>query len=650
MNRNRQRTYIAALVIGFLICVGIAGALYFLQPNQSNTESEDSSVLQSDHANQYGLASKSFGSQRQHKTTPQKHSFADILIEFKNSSKFDFKRAVLSFLESATEQELINVFSKTLAKPIFIGSFNVTSWIQSVVLVKLVSVNIGTAQSLIEELEVQAATSVVRGAFLEWNRIHRTEAIKLLSTLDPTLRTTGFRGLILGSNHFSLSELLEIGEELGYGEDYVASLFDHYQSVKTPISLSDLKTKFDNMKSSDHLDKILVEREVTSYIRSEGLDYLPEVLALYDSMMTENMPQLDRLVWSFSGSDLVAELAQDDPEGVFERVVRLGEDIDIDLLVPAAKVWVGADPEAFWDRLSSPDLKPVQEQVARSVIHNWCWDDPNLALISLDKFPDQYHDQVYLRIAGQLSRESPIEALELLPFISDWSGPPNENGPHGEFSDNITQNYFRFRRIIDDAAKADPISTIAWMNSDKSRLPDAQKRQHLDAVFRQWAASDPTIAFEKALQAPLEDGKSGVEATVVGWIATRDMGRAIELLPRVREGETKVEAYRTVSWQLIEEDRIPEAIQLGNDLSEQDRERYNQSLATRVGMRTPFDHLIDGIRQLPTQEMQSKSASSAILFSDTPMANDLTDQQTAKLKDYLTDDDKQMVDMVEKVD
>ena len=81
-------------------------------------------------------------------------------------------------------------------------------------------------------------------------------------------------------------------------------------------------------------------------------------------------------------------------------------------------------------------------------------------------------------------------------------------------------------------------------------------------------------------------------------------------------------------------DRISEAIQLGEDLPELEREEFYQNLASGVGHRTPFDRLVSGIGQLPTLEMNSKAASKAIYTKGLPMSNDLTDSQVNELKSF----------------
>ena len=377
------------------------------------------------------------------------------------------------------------------------------------------------------------------------------------------------------------------------------------------------------------------------------MDSLPPVLELFDNLPTDNMSPMFRILSPRLRADVVSDISQTDPGGVFEYVLHLNEDIDTDLLSAVSEVWFATDPEALWNRLSGEDLSSVQDEVAKHVVRNLCRRQPDIALVSINVFPSKYHDQVYLEIAEGMSDDDPVAALELLPLTNVWPETPPDPSRTGEFSNRPSLLYFSIKQIVSDAAEADPIATIEWLNSEASKLDDSTRQQYLDEVFKGWSSSDPDQAFEMALQTPLKDGTSGLEATVVGWLTYRDLDRAIALLPRVREGETKAEAYSRVGLRLEDQDRLSDAVQLGNDLPENDREEYLDTLAFSVGTRTPFTYLESGIRELPTQGLQSRVARSALMVSGTVMSPDLTDQQQSQLKEYLTTDDTRFVEIMD---
>lgn len=588
-------------------------------------------------------------SQRQNGSISDLHSLAELVDE--SSSTFDTKRTILRVVVSLDEERIVRMFKESLEIPVFLGSLERKHWVRSVLLSKLVSVNLPKAQELLEQLDEADRESVVYSVMREWSPVHTDTAIKLLTTFAGSLRSLGFRGLIAGNHILSSADLMEIGTELGFEEEYINSLFERNQIANQPITLDDLETEFEFADVNDHLQLIELRRQAVRYVLSEGLDALPAALELFDSVPTENATSLSKSMVRISRIRVVTSISAEDPASVFDFVLGLDEDIDVDLLSAVSEVWFASDPEALWYRLQEEDVRSVQTEITEDVIGHWARADPQLALLSMNQFPAEYHDKVYLDIAQALSDDSPFEALEILPLTSIWPETPFSLESMTDMTsfDSFGQN-FDIRRIVSAAAKADPVATIEWLNSDSSQLDDTTRQQYIDTVFENWATTDPENAFEVALLTPVKEGTTALEATVVEWLAFRDVDQAISLLPRVREGESKLEVYKRIAGQWEEEDRIFEAIQLGDQLPEHQREDYLKRLSLNVAGRVPFSHLEAGIRELPTKDLQSNAAQMALVFSGTAVSVDLTDEEKDQLKEFLTDDDKQMVEMMENVD
>ncbi len=648
MNKSKKSIYIVALIICFLICVGILATPFLLNRENSRALVQDSETQQSDHQASDTRDSDSVLSQPQTGSIATFHSLADIVEQ--SNSLFDTKRALLRVVAGASEDVLLKVFHDTLEVPNALGSLDSKYWVQCIVLTKLIGVNEAKAHMLIEQIDEQDQESVLYGVMREWSPVQTDEAIEFLTTLGSGLRSLGFRGLISGGKFLSRADLFDIGTELGYEEDYINNLIDRRQQDQSPISLDELESEFASADAGSFYEMIQLERKAVRYVLAEGLDSLPTVLELFDRVPTVNVPEFLRSMMAGRGADVVADVSKEDPAGVFEFILRLDDDIDVNLLSGVSQTWFAADPDALWNRLQHEDVRSFQAEITEEVIGHWATTNPHLVLVSMNHFPAEFHDQAYLKVAQRLSRDSPLEAIELLPMMSIWPETPANERPEGEFSVRTSLNHYFITQIISDATGADPIATIAWLNSDSSLLDDATRQQYLDSVFESWAKSDPDIAFEMALQTPLKEGTTALEATVVEWISFRDVDKAIALLPRIREGESKIEAYERIAWQLEEEERIADAIKLGNQLPKHEREEFLQTLAFSVGQRSPFSHLEAGIRELPNNNLRSQAARSALMFSGTFMSADLSDQERDQLKEFLTVDDKQMVDMMESVD
>ena len=648
MSQFEQRHVVVALTIGLVVCIG-CGTFLLLRPDRDSSVVEHNKTTPQDiTGDEDVLATMSPGAQSQNESSTIQQSRSESLSE--NSDTFDSKHTLLSVVENAAEETLIGMFIESLENPMVFESISSTYWMQSVVLTKLVNIDINKTKSLLDRLSGRSADTVLYSVMCEWNRVHANEAIKLLASLETDLKEQGFRGLVDGGNYLSRAKLLEIGTTIGLEGEFVSNLLDRQQTAQVQVSRKELEQEFKNIDLADPLVLGQLSETAANYILATGLDVLPEVLNLFDEVSAHNMSDADRFNMKASRARVVSYVAKDDPEAVFDIVTSLATSADVDLLSAVAQVWFSVEPNALWNRLSESNLSGVKQEVTQYVIRYWSRIEPEVVLVSLDTFPSEYYDQVYLDVAEGMRNDSPFEALVLLPLINEWSAPEHEAGFMHDISVKSALKRATIKQIISNSAQANPVATIEWINSEESQLHESMKPEYLDEIFDRWSQSDPERAFDMALKMPLVENEIGLEAKVLQTLAYDDLDRAIALLPRVRGGETKAFAYERVSRKMEDQDRILEAIQLGDDLPEHDRQKFRQSLASRVGRRTTLDHLVSGIQQLPTLELKSEAASTAIHMKGLPMSNNFTDSQVDELKEYLTDDDRRRVDIILKYD
>ncbi|MXZ56463.1 MAG: hypothetical protein F4227_06205 [Gammaproteobacteria bacterium] len=482
MNKSRKSIYIAALIISFLICVGILGTLFWMNRDNSRALVRDSEEQQSELRGQGGIGSETIMSQRQNGSITDIHSLAELVKE--PSSTFDTKRTILRVVVSLDEERILGIFKESLEVPNFLGSLEMKHWVRSVLLSKLASLNLPKAQELIEQLDEPERESVLYGVMREWSPVHTERAIKFLSTFDGRVRSRGFQGLITGRHFLSHADLMEIGTELGFSEEYINRLFDWCQLAIQPMSLDDLETVFKNADVNDHQQLIQLRRKAARYVLAEGLDALPDVLELFDIVPTEDATSLSKSMVRIGRTRLISSVSAEDPASVFDFVLGLVEDIDVDLLSAVSEVWFASDPEELWYRLQEEDVRNYQAEITESVIDRWARNDPHLALVSLNHFPAEYHDEAYLAIANTISHDAPLEALALLPLTGVWPETPMDLESMTDVSSlRSFRPIYEIRSIVSAAAKSDPVATIEWLNSDASRLDESTLQQYLDTVL-----------------------------------------------------------------------------------------------------------------------------------------------------------------------
>lgn len=649
MNQNKHVVRVLSLTVPIFACIGILGAIYLTLPVNPETFVPNTEVQDGEREGQDVVDSQSVGPSRQNSLNLDEHSLFHALREYDNH--FDLKRSLLRLIDEATEGELIEIFHESREYPLAFDSIQTTHWLRSTVLSKLLDIDGDTVESLIEQLDEQTAEVLVYGVMQAWNQMYLDKAVKFLDLFDSDLREQGLLGLVDGSTSLDRANFIKIGTELGFLEDYLIGLLDRSQLAQDQMSLEDIATELKNFISNGYAQFHKIFQQIENYVLEEGLDSLPQVLKLFDEQSVENMPYGVGRSFDRAPARLVSEISRSDPGRVFEYLVSLGEPLDFDLLSAVSEVWFATDPQALWNRLKDEDLRSIHDEVTQDLISGWVLEKPDFVIVSLDQFPSEYKDLVYAEVALQLVKESPLEALELLRETSDWSQTLSDRTKSEERSDRTLRYHFSIRRTIANATRADPISVIEWIESEQSNLDESMKQYFVDVAFKSWAGSDPHTAFEMALQTPLTTGSMGFEATVVGWVARQDVDQAIKLLPRVREGETKLAAYLEVMWLLEEQDSISQALHLGSNLPDLERKEYNESLAWQIGYREPFDHLIAGIRALPSQELQSLAIRSRLYFTYfiPEMAPNITNKQLDQFKEFLTDSEKRLLEMARHV-
>ncbi|MXZ56840.1 MAG: hypothetical protein F4077_11000, partial [Gammaproteobacteria bacterium] len=548
MNQSKQSYRVLAATVPIVVGVGIVGVLYLTQPANTDVLEQNTEIQDRDGNDQHVVDSKSVGSSRQNSSNLNEDSLFDALSEYENP--FDLKRSLLRLVDEATEQELVEIFHESREYPLAFDSIQTPHWLRSVVLSKLLDVDSNTVQTLFEQLDGQTAQVVVYGVMREWNQMHVDKAVKFLALFGKGLQRQGLLGLIDGNTSVDRSSFIEMGIELGFLEDYLIGLLDRHQRVQDQASLEDIAKELENLifKGQYRFHEVL--QDASSYVLDEGLDSLPQVLELFNEQSVDIMSPTVRMFFDVTQSSLVSYVARSDPEQVFEYLMNLGKPLDVDLLSSVCEVWFGRDPETLWNRLEGKDLKYDRHELTEDVIRHWTMREPELALVSLDQFPAEYHDVVYAQVALRVAEDSPLQALELLRETSDWSLTRSERADRKRNVDRTVGHNFAIERTISAAAEADPILTIEWIESEESNLDESMKTGFLHRAFQSWAGSDPNVAFEMALQTPLTANTTGFEATVVGWVAREDVDHAVKLLPRVREGKTKFSAYRRVMYRL----------------------------------------------------------------------------------------------------
>ena len=190
-------------------------------------------------------------------------------------------------------------------------------------------------------------------------------------------------------------------------------------------------------------------------------------------------------------------------------------------------------------------------------------------------------------------------------------------------------------------ANKDPIAAMEWALNN----PDIEdvRASLLPSILYQVAARNPQLAFDIALQQPIEENQIGLEAQVIANIALADLEKALALLSQVREGPTMAYALNSVGSALVRNGDIDEAWILAQRLSKPQRESYYQSVVSAWALHDASE-LYESIDSLPSDEIKSYAATRLISFNS--WSHDLDDDQVNHAKTYLNERDAKSIEQI----
>lgn len=139
--------------------------------------------------------------------------------------------------------------------------------------------------------------------------------------------------------------------------------------------------------------------------------------------------------------------------------------------------------------------------------------------------------------------------------------------------------------------------------------------------------------MDTALAEPLQDGVYGYEAQVISSLAWNDVELALNLFPRVRDGETKRMAREALGTALIYKGEVERAFELGTNVQGEERRRYDYLLTEQWARRSPTD-LFENLHDLGSTELQSFAAITLIQINS--WQRNLSDQQVNEASKYLS--------------
>lgn len=611
MNFPRSHGALFSLLgLAFLFGIGAASGVYWLLVAPANNDQAREAKVQSSPVQTdtvaYEQPVRTDESSASNPTSAVPSSLDDL---DRIKSSFARSLALRNLLANSDETQVANLLNQS--KDLF--SNNQRYGIQTVVIRRLAQLNPKLALRHVREMsERNYPAQFVGVVYEEWVHSNLDEAIAHARTLDDDWKQSALHSIVQERNDLSEEVLKSIARDLGNEQIAITAI----ARQKLEDAMEDPERAWNEyaINMQDDRQHMWSIAEVASvWVEQSGLGVLDQI---YQSLTNVEVRQNVM-------RNVLQDVAASDPAEAFRIALTVENDQYHHIARNVIDTWARSNPQAALTAASSVEKKTLRRELEEEVVRTWAYEEPHRVLDSVDSFPRYVQASAISSALGQIVRESPEEAVSLIAGM--------ESGATRLSAANTVASTWSYQ---------DPKAALDWVLNEPS--VEDLRPQLLSGILYGLVRVDPELAMSAALSQPIEEGKEGMrrgmgmELNVISSLSYSDLDKALELLPRVRKGPTKLQAYQVVSGALIRNGDVDEALNMAQQFPKSERSDFYVAVATAWAGSDP-EGLLNSMSRLPTEKAKSRAAMSLISYNRFQEA--LTDEQIEEAKKYLTDED-----------
>ncbi|MYC25346.1 MAG: hypothetical protein F4X56_05445 [Gammaproteobacteria bacterium] len=614
-------TRILALSVGVVMGIGVViGALTLLPEDDRTSVKNRTTRMTDDSLGTQNSSVFSSGTKGRGSSITASSNVEELVFP---EQAFDRKATILSWIAPLTDDQILNWLEQT-NDPSWNVSTEILNEFQSTLLQKLTITAPERAIKLVWSMDEYRRNALASVVFRTWASIDLDEAIAQVKEWTED-ETVNFLPTILRARvDLSFDRQREIAREFG-DENY--AFFNYFYSlisegIERPKETWHEILNIANRENVQGTAGHALSELAVAWVEREGMEVLDEIVSSISDSISIHTTSSSRATEYFSTlTQILNALSEDKPEEVFDFAFNNLGVRAYDIL-PMSNViynWARRDPKAVLAKAATLPASGFRHQIVSRAIWQWADDNPRQILKQIDLVPREHQTQARHSAIRALTRSSPNEAAKFVLQEQDLQARISlANG------------------LVYTWVHQDSEATKDWVlglpNSDPLRT----------ALLRPLAMSlvhiDPREAFRLALQQPIEENPSfpnsstGYESSIISMLAYQDVDLAIELLPQVRDQGRSI-AYSTVGVSLIQKGETRQAINLANQLPNDEQKNYFRSMSSSWAWQDP-QGLLKAFDEFPSAEIQSRVALSLSVMNVT--TNIYTDEEIASVEKYMT--------------
>ncbi|MCY3883868.1 MAG: hypothetical protein OXG24_03020 [Gammaproteobacteria bacterium] len=519
------------------------------------------------------------------------------------ASPFERELSLRKILVELDEARVNHLLSESIELPIDSHSRE----LQSTIIQRLAQITPKLALSRALEMDTQDIPHLVVAVFMEWANIDLDEAISNARALGTHNRNTALKAILEARTDLSIEKLYSIAVDIGGRQ--VADTFVAQQEIKASIespeeNWAELVVKFqDNSSLIPDLADVAI-----AWVSKSGLGVLDQISVSMTNLQTRTEVLKSVLV----------SLSKTDPASAFDYARSLESNPDYSLVKGVVDVWARSNPQIALDAVLKVDNSYLRPQLEKLVIEGWSDAKPYELLENISVLPTKpvdYRASAAFKALRAIARNSPDDAAQLVAKME--SGSIRVSAAAG---------------FVEAWSKIDVKAALDWIQTEQAN--ELNRRHLISIVLNDLTEVDPQLAMSTALSQPEIAGGTGLEINVILHMAWKNLDKAVELLPQVREGQTKLSAYQNTASSLVRHGKADRALSLSQELPETDRAEYLDFVISNWAFSEPHG-LIESMDRLPSKALRSTAARVLLQASQWR----LSEEQIETAKKYLDDKD-----------
>ncbi len=604
---------VALLSIGFVIGVACSCAVYwlFVAPSGGSDQLADTVVAPPSVAETYP-STQLLIAPTEASNTPE-----PLMFPVRNLNE-------IASMRSASEQQLairvlLSDLNEAQVAELLIQSqdiFEDEDWsaLHSAIVQRLAHQNPSRALSLVLDADNSYNLGpLVTHAFREWAHSNLDEAVSYARTLDPDIKAIALGVILRERTDLSENTIRAIARDLGDEQRATSTITQR----KIDEAIDDPEKAWNELAlelQDDQGNTSAILRIANAWVEESGLNVLDQV---YESLTNIQVRQ-DVI------RNVLFEVAQTDPAGAFNYAVAMNDQYN-SMVSVVASTWARSDPRSALSAAIEIKKVSARKAAAEEVVRAWARSEPRELLEGIDALPTDLQEAASVEALSEIAIESPQEAADLVAAMVS-----------GSVKTSSASSVVRMWSRHDHTAALEWILNEPGVEEIRSDL--------LYSIMHTLVSVDPELAMTTALAQPIEETDSrtgiyreelGMEFTVISMLAYSDPKKAIELLPQVREGQTRFESFETVAQSLLRNGEIDQAFNIAQQVPDSDREQFYLAVTTAWAGSDPVG-MLNSMNRFPSEDAMSRAALVLVMSNHT--SKTLSDEQVEEAKRYISEE------------